>query len=56
MNRVYSYASYKGANNVSIHSSASQVPTKTFKTNEKLAETRGQKTLVAFKKALTDIN
>ncbi len=56
MNRVYSYAIYKGAINVSIHSIARQVPTKTFKTNEKLAETRAQKTLVAFKKALTDIN
>lgn len=33
-----------------------QVPTKTFKTNEKLAETPAQKTLDVFKKALTDIN
>jgi hypothetical protein len=54
MSKVYSYAVYKGTINVSIHSSASQVPTKTFKTNEKLAETRAQKTLDTFKKALSD--
>jgi len=33
MNKVYSYAVYKGLINVSIHSSASQVPTKPLKTN-----------------------
>jgi len=54
MNKVYSYAVYKGSINVSIHSSASQVPTKTFKTNEKLAETRAQKSLDVFKKSLID--
>lgn len=54
MDSVYKYANYKGVMDLSIHSSASQVPTKTFKTNEKLAETRAQKTLDIVKKNLAE--